>query len=74
MPQLQKAIPVAAAPVKKLLRLVIGSSLGGRMTASLSARRSNRRPDLDFLCPTHCQAGSGRAIILEEVAAACPET
>jgi hypothetical protein len=33
MPQPQKAIPVAAAPVKKLLRVVINLSLGGRKPA-----------------------------------------
>jgi hypothetical protein len=30
MPQLQKAIPVAAAPFKKFLRVVIGSLPNGR--------------------------------------------
>jgi hypothetical protein len=33
MPQPQKAIPVAAARFKKLLRVVIDASLGGRKPA-----------------------------------------
>jgi tripartite-type tricarboxylate transporter receptor subunit TctC len=52
MPQLQKAIPVAAAPLKKFLRVVIHCSPRLFKPAFPVTGRFNRRPFLDF-CVEH---------------------
>jgi hypothetical protein len=47
MPQLQKAMPVTAAPLRKCLRVVMGLSLKGE-TASPGWPIDCRRPVFDF--------------------------
>jgi hypothetical protein len=66
MPQLQKAIPVAAAPFKKFLRVVICSLPNGR---SLGAPAC-----FSIVLSAHCQGGTDRAIMPARITAGCPET
>jgi hypothetical protein len=61
MPQLQKAIPVAAAPSKKFLRLVMfspnGRSLAAPACFQLFFRHIAKTEGIKQSCPTRIAAG-----------------
>src|ERR1700754_1640108 len=60
-PQLQKAMPLAAAPLRKVLRVVMVASRYSEAGRFLVDRSVAYRSVLDLL-PTHCQALGARAI------------